>query len=153
MKKIAFIFIFVTLVISQTFAQKAAQVPEQVKNSFSQNFPKASNVKWSKENENEWEAEFKQEGKEFSANFKSDGTWLETEQEIAKSDIPNAVKNTLDSQFTGYKIEEAEISKSAEGSVYEFELEKGESNMEVAISAEGKVVKKEMKNDEDDEED
>jgi hypothetical protein len=153
MKKIAFIFIFVTLVISQTFAQKAAQVPEQVKNSFSQNFPKASNVKWSKENENEWEAEFKQEGKEFSANFKSDGTWLETEQEIAKSDIPNAVKNTLDSQFAGYKIEEAEISKSAEGSVYEFELEKGESNMEVAISAEGKVVKKEMKNDEDDEED
>ena len=48
-------------------------------------------------------------GQEYSANFSSDEIWMETEHEINKKDIPAAVKQTLDSKFNGYDIEEAEI--------------------------------------------
>ncbi len=46
-------------------------------------------------------------------------------------------------------IEEAELSETAQGTVYEFSLEKNDTDMEVAISPEGKVIKKEMKTEND----
>ncbi len=119
--------------------------PKMVKDAFSKKFPTVKKVKWELENKTEWEAEFKMEGTEYSANFLEDGTWQETEHEIKRKSIPSNVKTTLDTEFSEYKIEEAELTDTPEGSVYEFELEKGEEKMEVAIDTNGKVVNKELK--------
>ena len=132
--------------------QTGKDAPKEVQSAFAKKFPNAQKVKWDKESETEWEAEFKLNGKEYSANFNADGIWKETEYEIKESEIPALVKNTLDNEFAGYDIEESEISETVEGKVYEFELEKGETVIEVAISTEGKVVKKEVK-EEDEKED
>lgn len=139
-----FVIIFVAHSINAC-AQKP-NVPENVNKAFLQKFPNAQSVKWNKENETEWEAEFKLNGQEYSANFSTDGVWKETEHEIEKSNIPTKVKQTLDNEFAGYKIKEAEISETAEGSVYEFELKKEKLNMDVVVSPDGKVLKKEEKN-------
>ena len=61
---------------------------------------------------------------------------------------PQAVKQTLDNEFAGYDIEEAEISETTDGKVYEFAIERGDSEMEVVISPDGMVVKKEVKKEE-----
>jgi len=140
-------------IMSFTACAQKKTVPENVTKAFSQKFPNAKKVKWDKENKTEWEAEFKLNGEEYSANFTTDGDWKETEYEIKKSAIPVSVKQTLDKEFAGYKIEEAEISETATGKVYEFAMENDDTDMEVAISPDGKVVKKEVKNEEDDEED
>ena len=137
-------------VISFTACAQKTTAPENVVKAFTQKFPDAKSVKWDKENETEWEAEFKLKGEEYSANFSTDGTWKETEHEIETSAIPASVKQILDSEFAGYKIEEAEISETAEGTVYEFGLEKDKTELEVAISPDGKVVKKEVKTEEED---
>lgn len=119
-------------------------VPTKVKEAFAKKFPAVKKVKWEKESDTEWEGEFKMKGKEFSANFLEDGTWQETEHEIKKKAIPANVKTTLDTEFSGYKIEEAELSETQEGSVYEFELEMGEEELEVVIDTDGKVVSKKI---------
>ncbi|MGB4413953.1 MAG: hypothetical protein WBI53_03590, partial [Paludibacter sp.] len=72
---------------------------------------------------------------------------------IENSAIPANVKQSLDTEFAGYKIEESEISETAEGSVYEFAVEKDDTTMEVAISPDGKVVKKEVKTEKEEEKD
>lgn len=123
--------------------------PKKVKDAFAKKFPTVKKVKWEMENETEWEAEFKMEGTEYSANFLEDGTWQETEHEINRKSIPSNVKTTLDTEFSGYTIEEAELTDTTKGSVYEFELEKGEEEMEVAIAINGKVVNKIMKMDDE----
>ena len=122
-------------------------VPQKLTDAFAKKFPTVKKVKWEKESETEWEAEFKIKGAEYSANFLEDGTWQETEHEITKNAIPENVKITLETDFSGYQIEEAEISEIAEGSLYEFELEKGDGEMEVALTMNGKVVKKVMSKD------
>lgn len=142
------------LIVSQSCAQKSKHdAPDAVKSAFSIKFPNATKVKWDKENNSEWEAEFKQNGIKYSANFTSAGDWKETEHEISKNDIPAGVKARLDSDFADYKIEEAEISETASGTVYEFELENDEYTMEVAINEQGDVTKKEIKESEDGDED
>lgn len=148
MKKTVILMLGTIMVLTQACAQNTA-APAKVTSSFSKKFPTAKNVKWDKENATEWEAEFKMNGEEYSANFNNEGTWLETEYEIEASAIPEAVKKTLASEFSGYDIEEVELSETAKGKVYEFSLEKDETDMEVAISPEGKVIKKEVKKEND----
>ncbi|WP_194852411.1 PepSY-like domain-containing protein [Nonlabens antarcticus] len=125
------------------------KVPQVVKETFMKKFPTAKKVDWEKESETEWEAEFKMNKMEYSANFLEDGTWKETEHEIDISEVPQVVMASLNFNFSGYEIEEAEISETSSGSVYEFEMEKGESELEVAIDDNGKVVRKENLEEED----
>ena len=118
--------------------------PQKVRKAFAKKFPNIKKVKWEKESDTEWEGEFKMKGIEYSANYLQDGTWQETEHEIKKKSIPASIKTTLETEFSGYEIEEAEISETKDGSVYEFELEKGEEELEVVIDNNGKVIKKEI---------
>lgn len=118
------------------------QVPQVVSAAFSEKFPEAKSVQWEKENASEWEAEFQFNGQKYAANFALDGAWKETEYEISKSEIPETVKATLDSQFSEYKIEVAEIMVSDKGNVYELVLESKENEMEVTIDAIGKILSK-----------
>ncbi|MDY0779361.1 hypothetical protein [Tenacibaculum sp. IB213877] len=49
------------------------KTPQLVISSFTKKFPNAKKIEWSKENENEWEAEFKMNHIEYSANFSNTG--------------------------------------------------------------------------------
>ena len=132
--------------------QTAKDVPAGVASAFLQKFPKATNVEWGRENDTELEAEFKMDGREYTANFDNSGNWMETEYEIKAKEIPAAVKSTLDKEFAGFKIKVSEISETKDARVYEFVLEKGETSMEAAIDPEGKVLSKEEMKEEDEKE-
>lgn len=152
MKKL-FLFVGIVALFSVgACGQSSKNVPADVKTSFSQKFPKAINAKWDKEDENVWEVEFKMDNKSYSANFDLSGVWLETEYEIEINLIPSDVKATLDSEFAGYKIKEPEVSETAEGTIYEFQLKKGDEVLEVGIDASGKVVSRKDMEEEGDEE-
>jgi hypothetical protein len=142
---------FVTLVFAG-YGQKLKQdeVPAAVKNSFNKKFPGIKGVEWSKESASEFEAEFEVSGNEQSANFDQSGKWLETETEIKKSALPANVQATIKKEFPDFSIEEAEKAETADGMIYEVEIEKGEVNYEVEISTDGKVIKKEEKKEKDD---
>ena len=144
MKKIT-LLAFALTIIGFTSCDKETKAPQKVTEAFAKKFPAATDVEWAKESETEWEAEFKVNGKEHSANFTQDGTWTETEFEIDKAEIPQIVMNALKAEFEDYEIEEMEISETVEGKVYEFGIEKGNTEMEVAINANGTIVKKEQK--------
>jgi hypothetical protein len=136
------VFAAATLISITACAQNAKDLPAKVKTSFEQKFSGAQKVKWGKENATEWEAEFTLSGKEYSANFNADGTWLETEYKISEKEIPVAVTKTLSKEFPGYKLLESEVSETAKGKVFEFEVQTGKTKMEVAVSADGTLIKK-----------
>jgi hypothetical protein len=127
--------------------------PEKVQTAFKEKFPQATGVKWEKENDTEWEAEFNMLGKEYSANFNLDGQWQETEYEIAIQDIPTHIKASIDSTFIGYKIEEAEISEKGVEKTYEVKLEKNESTLEAVYDSNGVLVKQKEEDEKKDDKD
>jgi hypothetical protein len=124
----------------------AKDVPAAVKKAFESKFSEAKKVEWEKEKDSEWEAEFEQNGIEYSANFLADGTWVETEHEIKKEEIPVAVLAKLQLDFEGYKYDEVELSETPNGKFYEMELEKGKEEIEVTFSEEGKLISKKEEN-------
>src|SRR5665811_76601 len=101
MKSFMLINFFVVLTMLSACAQ--TNVPDAVKQSFNSKFMDAKSVKWDMENDHEYEAEFKKNGHEMSANFNQKGEWLETETEMKKKDLPDAVLHTVNAQFNGYK--------------------------------------------------
>lgn len=152
--KTKILILFSSLLITfSVYGQTAKDVPANVKSAFSKKFSNASAVKWSRESDKEWEAEFKLNGKEYSANFDNAGTWTETEYEITPKEIPAAVKTTLDKESAGFKIEESAVSESKDGKVFEFVITKDKTEFELSVDINGKVLsKKEAKEEEEDDE-
>jgi hypothetical protein len=136
------------LVTGRTQAQnvKANEIPKKVQQAFENKFPDVKKVEWSKENADEFEAEYKINGIERSSNFDKDGQWLVTETEIKAEQLPATIMTVIKNDFSNYKIEEIEkVETSFNELFYEVTLEKKKSNLEVKFSSEGKILSKEEK--------
>ena len=143
MKKIIFVLLTAALCIDVAYAQKIAadKVPSAVSSAFKTKFPTATKTTWEIENKNEFEANFKLNGVETSANFDNAGKWLETETEIKVAELPAAIQTAIKTDFAGFKIEEAsKIESLKNGNCYEAEIEKGEESYDVLFSNDGKVL-------------
>lgn len=130
-------------------------VPKVVTDAFAKKFTSATSVKWDKESDTEWEAEFKMDGTAYSANFESNGTWKETEHEIEISKVSQIVQDALMKAYPDYKLKESEISETSAGMFYEFEIKNGKTELEILIDSNGTITNKKVseddKNDNDDE--
>jgi hypothetical protein len=136
-----FIFLIIFSLISfSAFGQK--NPPDNVKKQFAKKYATAQSVKWDSEEKNEWEAEFKMEGKKMSACFDSLAKWIESETEISEKELPAAVVSTLNKDFQGYNRGSFEIFESSEMKGFELGLKKGETPIEVIIDNNGKILKK-----------
>jgi hypothetical protein len=140
MKNICILFVVFSLFSASSFSQKS--VPENIKKEFVKKYPTAQNVKWGSEGDNEWEAEFKMNGKEMSASYDNSGKWLETETEVSSKEIPAAVTASLKKDYAGYKTGEISLIENPEIKGYEIALKKGELSLEVILDKNGVVLKK-----------
>jgi outer membrane lipoprotein-sorting protein len=148
-----FILLAASFLLISISACSQKNLPENVKREFAKKYPSAQSVKWDSESPNEWEAEFKMDGKRMSTCFDNSAKWLESETEISEKELPAAVLITLNSEFQGYKKNAIEILENPEMKCFELALKKGESTLEVVIDNSGKIVKKTeaKEQDEDDE--
>jgi len=131
MKKI--ITIGLLLVSTSLFAQKisSSKVPVTVKSSFEKTFPKIKEVKWEMEHEN-YEANFKSEGKTMSALFDSQGAWLETETDIKVSELPSGIISYVKKNYKNAAIKEAAT----------IQKNNGETNLEAEVNGKDLIFDK-----------
>lgn len=121
---------------------KELKTPEKILSAFTAKFTGATAVEWGSESSNEWEAEFKLDGKKMSACFDSLAVWTCTETVIKEKDLPAAVLATLKNEFTGYNKSLIEIYEDPALKGFELVLKKGETSVEIILDNEGKVIKK-----------
>lgn len=145
MKSVIIIIAVIVLSINAANAQKVkeTEVPKTVITSFQTHFGGVRADAWDKEKNGEYEAEFKMNKVEMSANFSSEGTLIETEEEIAITSLLNSVEEYINKNYLGSKIEEASKITDAAGKItYETEIEKGKEEIELIFDANGQFVKK-----------
>ena len=127
--------------ISLAACAQSVKVPEAVKTAFANKFPGAT-AEWGKENSKEYEAEFKLDGKSMSANFLTDGTWLETEAEISMTDVPSAVKTAVEKKYPGAVISKVYKIDNSKGELtYEAEIKTSGKKKELVLKADGTIIK------------
>jgi len=142
---------FIIAVLAIGLVACSQKPPKPVIDNFNSKFTGATKVKWDREEENEWEAEFIMNDKELSASFDIAGTWLETEKEIKETELPPAVTNVVNSKYSEYKVEEVAEMQKTGFSGYEIELLKGETKIELQILPDGTInnIKRTISSEED----
>jgi hypothetical protein len=144
MKKYFFIGIITFLYANITMGQeiKTEQVPANIISAFQNKFPNAKDVEWEMDN-SDFEVNFEIGEVEWSAKYDPSGKLVETENEIKVSQLPQNVRQSIESEYPNCKIEEAEQATLADNSVvYEVEVEKDKKTYEVQVSTDGKILKK-----------
>lgn len=96
--------------------------PDAVLNGFMEKFPNApANVRWHREHQGVWEAEFSANDAATAANFDANGQWLETETAITLADLPVALQTAM----KDVKTKEINKIQKADGTViYEVETKR-----------------------------
>lgn len=110
--------------------------PTQAVNStFSQQFPKASEVSWTV-SDNMYEASFQLDGKAMTADYRKNGMWLQKAWPVQKSDMPKVIREEMNDPYAAYTIQSIQemekwdgqyfyqISAVKEGKTYQLLFEK-----------------------------
>jgi len=138
-KSILLIGIFLSS-ISAVFA--VCKVPSEVVEAFNLKFPNATNVKWEKESVDEYEAEFKWNGGDYSANYNGKGEWLETESITTFNQLPEKVQEAYTISHPGINPKEISKIETSQGpTTFEIEIRKGLKNQELIYSTDGILIK------------
>jgi len=133
-----YVVLLITLFIGTACTQN---VPVAAKAKLNALYPKAEKVKWDKEDAN-FEANFDLNNVEMSILLDAKGNLLETETELKKDDLPDAVKATLAKDFAGYKVEEtAKIVRDGK-TTFEADVKKGETKLDAIFNPDGTLFKK-----------
>ncbi len=137
------------MLASAAMAEDAGEVsvPAVVKDALKKAYPNATRVEWEKKKSGDFEAEFKIGKLQTDVTLNASGEILETDVEIAVSELPAAVRATLEKQFAGQKVKEAEKVQKGGTTLYEVDLS---GRIEVVLGADGAVIEKKAGDDEDD---
>jgi hypothetical protein len=118
----AFSLLFAFCCCSCSKTVKEKDIPIAAKATFTSLYPKANNVKWTKE-DGKFEAEFEQTGADISILIDANGTLVQTETEIATSTLPQAIRDYVSKNLNGKSIKEAAKIAAADGKLsYEAEV-------------------------------
>ena len=140
MKKL--FIVLVAAIVTGMSASCQVKVTDAAKKAFAKMFPNATNVKWGKESAKEYEAEFKLNDTNVSANFGLDGSWVETETTINSTELPAAVVNAINSKYPGNSITKAEkIEKPGGKILYETVIKVNNKKKEIEINPDGSFAK------------
>lgn len=131
------------VLMALSFGVSAAQtlkVPAKVQNAFKNKFPHTEKVQWGMENAHEYEADFKVNGRDVSANFTRDGKWVETEFLLHKDQLPGKIKKQLKS-FQGFMFGEIDKTIFPNKTIYEVEIKKAQSHKDLIFNSDGDLFK------------
>ena len=118
-------------------AQKL-NVPRKVKDAFVKLYPNVKSVKWSMENKNEYEAEFKNNGRAISVNIDKAGKLIETEVDITKSELPKSAEEYVQKNFKGWQVTETSTVTNAKGVLtYEVGVKKAKTRKDLVFDKSG----------------
>ena len=140
MKKVILLAAIAIGTVSCAQSKENNDIPKVVTAAFSKEYPNTK-VDWDIEVDG-FEAEFKLNGKNASADYDKNGNKLATEIEIIESELPTAVLTYLKTNYPKSKMREtAKIIDSKNVVTYEAEIKIDGKNSDLLFDAKGSFLK------------
>ncbi|MRG44624.1 hypothetical protein GFS24_05840 [Chitinophaga sp. SYP-B3965] len=115
-----------------------SQVPTAVKNALKARFPKTSSLDWEKKGEL-YEADFDVKDVDHKALIDATGKLVAVKYDIRTAQLPQAVRNTVNTQYKGYKINDTEKVERNGVVYYQVELDAKPLDKHLIIKGDGKI--------------
>jgi len=127
--------------LASCLANSQNEVPTEVKENFKKMYPNENDPDWHLDKNGNYESKFKKKGIHYRADYKPDGTWIETEQNIKKKELPKAILKRLKNDFDYEKIYEIEkVSNYKKGLFYDVELKIDGNKKDIEFLEDGTVL-------------
>jgi hypothetical protein len=137
--------------------------PDHVVVAFKNKYPTATNVTWSAYQPYdrinwEWTGWPSMDTSYYAVNYTVDNkklwgwwdrdkNWIGSTSTIEDSTmLPDAVKNTLKKNYTGYRVTSIDEEMDKNRTAYEIRLEKGTAHVRILVDKNGKILKKKEEN-------
>ena len=122
--------------------EKQEKVPVAVKTSYKQKYPGENDPDWEKDDHGYWESHFKIDGEKYRADFKADGSWVETENDIKKENLPDAIKTVINKKYSDLEITEVEhVINAKKGEFFDVEFRQKGKNRDIMFRKDGTEIK------------
>ncbi|MBT2162307.1 PepSY-like domain-containing protein [Zobellia barbeyronii] len=120
-----------------------SQVPSIIVNKFNKEFPKASDIEWEMDG-NLYNVDFEMGwNKDHDVWYNAEGDVVKHKEEIAKSELPKAVKDRIKTDFKGYSVDDLERITDNDKVVYKLELDAlTQQDWDAIIDADGNLISK-----------
>ena len=117
----------------------SANVPENLKNAFNKQYPKATDAEWKKELD-QYKVEFDLDRRDHEVWYNASGNMLKKEQEITEAELPQDIHSAIKSKYAGYRVDDVEMVWKNKVKTYEVELEKGQDEKHIIFNEKGTVL-------------
>ena len=142
-------------------SNEAFYLPDQVQTTFSNQYPKANNITWSRYDPsttpivdweftgwpaidgNDYTVRFSLDTFNYHAWYHTGGDWIGSAYAIkAAKPLPEAINNTLKAQFGAYSFDGAVRQFWKDEEAYEIKIKNGDANkMKILMDANGNILK------------
>lgn len=116
------------------------QAPDAVKKSFQAKYPGENDPDWHQDSHGYFESHFKIDGVKYRADFNADGSWIETETNIKKKDLPKAIREKIETDFDGEISEIEKVEHHLKGTFYDVEFKRKGKNKDVEFKSDGTII-------------
>lgn len=140
MKNVILLVVLAISTVGCAQSKEKKDVPKVVTEAFAKEYPNTK-VDWDIEDDG-YEAEFKLNGKDASADYDKNGNKLATEVEVSESELPSSALTYLKTNYPKSKIKEtAKIIDSKNVVTYEAEIKIDGKNSDLLFDANGSFLK------------
>lgn len=136
MKKLCLVLLVMPLILIS--CKQKNETPDAVMAKFAEMFEGVTEVNWEMDDDSLYEASFTFDGYEWEADFKEDGTWMETERELEDGEMPEKAMEYLAMFYPDMEMDYY-LEKTPDGDYYEAEMEVDSVEMEVYFDMEGNM--------------
>jgi len=118
-----------------------SDAPKVVVLAFQKKYPKESDPDFQTDSHGYWEAHFKKKGEKYRADFHADGRWIETENSIKVSELPQVIQDKINTTYAFYEISEVEhVMSASKGEFYDVEFKQKGKNKDIEFRKDGTVI-------------
>lgn len=119
----------------------SSKTPDVVVLAFQKKYPEEKNPDWEIDAHGNYEAHFKKKGEKYRADFRPNGTWVETENSIKKKNLPRVIIAIIKKDYSQYEITEVEhVDHATKGVFYDVEFKQKGKNKDVMFKEDGTII-------------
>lgn len=117
-----------------------ADVSAAIKEFIADKYPNARILDIEKEKNGMTEVEIIHENISKDVMFTADGAWAYTKWDINERHLDAVIVNAVTAAYPGYRIDDADFIETPDGSYFLVEMEQGEKEINVMVTAEGEIL-------------
>lgn len=139
MKKL-FPILFISLFALLACEEENITVNDTIRNFIEQKYQGARILTAEKEFNGDIDVDIIHDNIQKEVKFNSNNKWISTSWDVATGQLPDAVTESIRNSYPEYLIDDADYVETPNGDHYKVEMEKGEWDKTVFVTAEGEIL-------------